>query len=65
MKRTILIWLLFLATGAILLVGTGICINLTDSMPLGFYRITPGEVERMIARGCLPGPYQSGHSGGA
>jgi len=45
-KRIFLIWLLALAIGFPLLAVTGIRINLTDSLPLVFYRMTPGEVER-------------------
>jgi len=38
--------LLFFAIAATFLTVSGIRINLTDSMPLGFYRMTPGKIER-------------------
>jgi len=40
------VWLLLLTTGIALLAGTGIRINLSSSMPVGFYRLTAASIER-------------------
>jgi len=37
------VWLLLITTGIALLSGTGIRINLSGSLPLGFYRLTAPE----------------------
>ena len=46
LSRVLAVWLRLLTTGIALLAGTGLRLNLSGSLPLGFYRLTAAGIER-------------------